>query len=307
MNQINDITKPLQTGDYTYDADGVPIQFRYKEGRIKALVISFHGALNRETRELPFFQAFLPIDVCQIAISDPTLNASDAVTMGWYLGADGWDLPAKLSQMIRQIGQTLGASRRIYVGASSGGFAALLYSSMDESSVVVAANPQTHLAHYQNASFDTFMRDCWPSCETIDDLGQLMPLSMCDVYSKVVRNRVIYIQSSGDLNHVKNHYIPFSAALNESNLASFLPQVDYWGIPGHSGSVPPRAWVPWVRAALTAKSLKTADILDTRKSIEDQAARSDAPAKDAPAKKGAFDAADIAMADKVRDHLLGLS
>ncbi|MBV7265083.1 hypothetical protein [Erythrobacter ani] len=298
--RLREINGPLKAGQYVFSDDGVSIPFRYKAGRMKALVIIFHGALNREKRDHPFFQPFLPIDVNQISISDPTLAADPELGAAWYIGGENWNLPDKLSGLIAQVARSLGAPRRVYVGASVGGYAALFYSSRDEGSVAVAANPQTHLLNYQNAQFQRLRQVCWPSCDTVEKFEQKAPISVSAIYAKPVTNRVIYLQSAGDYGHIKTQFLHFTSKLNPSNVSNLILDVGFWNILGHSGSVPPSAWVPWVRAVLTSKTINADDLLVARHALREARVDSARPVD----RSLSFDAQDLERAALIRGHLL---
>ena len=168
---LSEIEGPLKSGQYVLNENGIEIPFRFRSGQTDALLIIFHGGLNRKTREYPFFQPFLPIDVNQISIADPTVAEDPRLGSGWYIGAEGWNLPEKILRLVMSAADSLGLSKRIYIGASAGGFASLLYSFMDKGSIVVTANPQTHLPDYPNSHFERLRQVCWPSCKTIEELS----------------------------------------------------------------------------------------------------------------------------------------
>ena len=190
---LSEIEGPLKSGQYVLNQNGIEIPFRFRSGQTDALLIIFHGGLNRKTREYPFFQPFLPIDVNQISIADPTVAEDPRLGSGWYIGAEGWNLPEKILRLVMSAADSLGLSKRIYIGASAGGFASLLYSFMDKGSIVVTANPQTHLPDYPNSHFERLRQACWPSCKTIEDFEREAPISVSSLYSKQVANQIIYI------------------------------------------------------------------------------------------------------------------
>lgn len=92
---------------------------------------------------------------------------------------------------------------------------------------------------------------------------------------KPFHNSVIYIMSPGDTRHYAHHTTAFLSqvygALEIADINLSLIS-DYWGIPGHSGSVPASSYLPWLRAALTAPSISQQDILDSYHAIKLQTA-----------------------------------
>lgn len=282
--------------------EGTRIPVRTRTGSTKALVVLFHGGMKRDKREFPFFQPFFPLSAHQMAISDPTMYADPTMPTGWYIGSEGENLPQHLSRLIQEEAERLGCTRTIYVGGSAGGFAALMYSRLHPGSIAIAANPQTRLQSYFIPSgVNLLRRVCWPSADTVEALARIAPIDVCTQYEQGFDNHVIYIQSAGDHDHMCGQLAPFLAAIDAAHSNRVVFDVGYWGIPGHSGSAPPRAWLPWVRAALVSPSLRSEDLLTTRYGLEQQAeAKASLPAE---ALKG-VDPADIRRAELLRDLAL---
>ncbi|MCX7565459.1 hypothetical protein OS189_03755 [Sulfitobacter sp. F26169L] len=294
----------LSDGPVEIEIDGQKIPVAYKAGGMNSLIVLFHGALNRKTRPFPFFQPFLPINAHQIAIADVTLAEHDDLSVGWYIGSENSGLPEKIKMLIDGLVKHLGASRRVYVGGSSGGFAALHFSFLDAGSIAVAANPQTDLLAYGSASAEAFREKCWPSAKSLHELADIAPINMCKFYSKGFRNRVIYVQSAGDYGHVQSQLTPFMAAIDANHRRSVLFDVGFWDILGHSGSAPPRAWIPWVRTALTAPTFQADALLKTHYALTEQ---NIARAQARPSQKqdtAKPDARDLQRAKQLRDSML---
>ena len=167
---------------------GCDVPVHFKKGDVDALIILFHGGMDRSKRAFPFFQPFLPFRAHQISISDPTLFESASLASGWYLGAEGKNLPGALAQLFQDLSQKLNAKRRIYVGGSAGGFAALLYSHFDPGSIAIPSNPQTNLATYVNSNVAKFQETCWPSTQSFKEWNAISPISMPELYRTGFRN-----------------------------------------------------------------------------------------------------------------------
>jgi hypothetical protein len=234
-----------------------------RPGRGDTLVVLFHGAIDRDRRPVPFFQSFFDVMAPQISIPDPTLTPQDTLTTGWYLGREGEDLPSILSMTIKDVSAALGCTRRIYVGASAGGFAALNLAHRDSQGLAIAAAAQTNLAiHHPQSKVMDFLRTAWPSLGDSDpgvvgvDLG--LRYGRSDSGSSA-----ICIYSSGDAEHIHRHLGPFLSSLLPSMLDRFVLDVGYWGQKGHSGSVPYPVVRNWIVAALNAGAF-TADALRGR-------------------------------------------
>jgi hypothetical protein len=246
----------------------IRIPFKIKEGSGNTLVVLFHGSMKRDQRPFPFFQPFFPVPAHQISISDPTMFADPLMTTGWYLGSEGDDLPKHLSSFILEQAARLECTRRVYVGGSAGGFAALLYSNLDPGSIAIAANPQTNLKSYFIPSgIERLRRVCWPSADNLENFSHLAPLDLSNKYAQGFDNHVIYIQSTGDHEHVHGQLVPFMSSIDSQHAGRVILDIGSWGIPGHSGSAPPQAWLPWLKATLTARTWSSKEILEIRHSL----------------------------------------
>lgn len=244
---------------------GLPIAMMLRPGRGDTLVVLFHGAIDRDRRPVPFFQSFFDVMAPQISIPDPTLSPQNTLTTGWYLGREGEDLPSILSMTIKDVSAALGCTRRIYVGASAGGFAALNLAHRDPDGLAIAAAAQTNLAiHRPQSGVKAFIRTAWPSLAESEPDPCAVGTDLCLRYGlRDSGSSAICIYSSGDLQHIHRQLGPFLSSLLPSMLDRFVLDVGYWGHQGHSGSVPYSVVQNWIAAALKAEKF-TASTLRNR-------------------------------------------
>lgn len=284
------------------EVDGSVIPVRYKPGRGKDLIILFHAALKPERLDTPWFQPFIPIGVPQIAVADPTLLSMQGVASGWYLGGEGEGLPEKIMRLVQAVSQCLCATRRIYIGGSSGGFAALLYAGLDVGSVAVAACPQTNLATYKNRNVGWFVEKKFPATRALPreaDLPSFLPARW--------KSAAVLLVSSSDHGHLYQQVLPLVTALGFERRNDLLLNVAYHGVLGHSGSVPPAIYLDWVRAVLQCPRFTADDVIQTHHTIHCSRIPSQSvPHQSATASTDASGAssAAIALADILRDHHL---
>lgn len=256
-------------GRMVVDYRGVKIPVDYQKGSSDKALFLFHGAAKRSLREIPFFQPFLPnyTGAHQFSISDPTMLTTSIIEAGWYSGAQGEEMQSVLRDFLRDIREALQSTRRVYVGASSGGFAALLYSHSDPGSIAVAAIPQTVLRNHYAIPVNRYRHECWPDCATIPDLDGKGVFDLSVLYAQDFENTVVYVQSAGDRFHMANHMVPFLTAFDEADQERLVCDVGFWGKLGHSGATPPTAFLPWVEAALSAPTPNADTLLETRFSL----------------------------------------
>lgn len=256
-------------GDYLIEVEGVTVPLQYKAGDRPALLIFFHGAVDRSSTKLPRHTGFLPGigNRHQISIADPTLTLGEELGIGWFAG--GRDLPVQraIRQVIADLSRTLRIPRRIYVGGSAGGFAALYYSWYDPGSMCIASNPQVDIGAYYPGLVRRYLDMAWPGAEKVVNAAREgVCLNVANLYAKGFENLVIYLQSSGDAAHFRAQLPTFmrAAAPFEQN---FILNAGYWGIPSHSSSVPPLVIKQWVQAAISAPKVEKQAILDSYAAI----------------------------------------
>ncbi|WP_122465054.1 tetratricopeptide repeat protein [Brevundimonas lutea] len=293
-----------RTGAYDVEFGGHIFPIRVKRGRGDKVLLLFHGAADQAVRPYPHFAGFLPgmDDVHQIAFADPTVACSRKLAAGWYLGTEIFPVQALLPGLITRLCDAVGAERRVYLGGSSGGFAALYCSWHDPDSFAVVANPQIDLLTYFEKPFDRLVQSGWPTLSLRDELARRVCLDVGQKYRCGSPNVVAYVQSRTDWRHIKTQLPAFLDAVAQGH-ADVAFDIGYWGVSGHSGSAPAVAYIPWVRAALKARHANLELLIEAH--AEDTRSRSGPLASnDRPGSKTPGYAADITLADTLAALML---
>lgn len=268
IDQLIDRFLDLPAGEIVYvdigGAHPLPIKASPSQGA-RSLVVSFHGAANRDKRPYPQFLNFREgIDSVahQISITDATLGLDDKLAIGWYAGAPGLLLQKLLPPFFEQLKQGLGIERVVFVGSSGGGFGALYYSWHCSGSVAVVQVPQTNVWKYHlPGALRRYERTCWPG--ELETHENAPVLDLREIYNKGSSNSIVYIQSTLDTHHLHDQMIPFLAALTPEMRERTVVKSSYWGRPGHSNVVPMREWDGWLKAALMAEELTAEGIVES--------------------------------------------
>lgn len=293
VRQLITSTEPVQL-----DFAGLHVPVHYKPGSTQTLVILFHGALGRDRRPFPFFQPHFPnaFGAHQLSVSDLSLTKDPALKAGWFVGADGIPLQSLLPRMFSEVCAHLDIKRTIYFGASAGGFAALLYSHAHPGSLALVANPQINLTTYLQSPVDQYREACWPGTADQDELAKRVCLNVADLYAASVPNHVCLLNAAGDRFHIYHQTLELASRLPPDARNRVVLHSDYYGIRGHSGSIPHAACVPWLKAAVHAPNWYADAILMKY----DQFRRPPAPANIAPAAAGQVALAeDLRLADAI--------
>lgn len=260
--EVAALRKNISTGFHRLRFGRISVPIRYRRGTNDTMILIFHGAVDQKKREIPRYQTFLPdLEEChQLSIFDTSLELNSNLRSGWYIGGSSMPLQADLPEMLRVIFEISGAKRRIYVGGSSGGFAALYYSLVDVGSACVAVNPQTELASYRPRAMGEYLHYAWPGINSVKEIDAVTDL--VSAYAKGFQNLVIYLQSVGDLYHYEIQ-MPRFCNVGLKNPEYFILNSGYWGVPGHSASIPAKDYYSWVKAVVAAPWLDRQAILDT--------------------------------------------
>lgn len=272
---------------------------------IRGIVFSFHGAVDRKTREVPAFNPFfrkLGARIAEISVSDPSLLVGDGFSMSWYAGHDGFDTQGELRALFSDIVEVLSPDRLYFAGSSGGGFAALYFSWWFNNSVAIVAVPQTRIQSYYKGHRSRYLQGCWPGHKRIPDS---VTHDLCKLYGARMDNHVIYLQSPGDHFHFKNHAIPFCSVVSDHSGSRFLFDCRTWGRLGHSGSIPRKAITDFLRAAISSPLGAMDDILMEFERLQGVVPRPSQ--KDVASISAAYSAADLAMAKILTRHHLELS
>lgn len=293
---------PSSTSPVVVDYEGLKLPVHYRRGSNQTLIIVFHGAVDQSKRPLPFFQPHFTVaaGAHQLAISDPTLSRSTELKAAWFAGAHDLPLQQVLPRFFMRLAELLKVKRTIYFGASAGGFAALLYSHAHPNSLALAANPQVNLLNYLEAPISLYRTTCWPEAADNPALAKLTCVNLADLYASSVPNFVCLLNAAGDRYHLYGQTLELVNRLKPEARNRVILHSDYYGIPGHSGSIPMQACTPWLKAAMYAPNLYADSILtklhQLRAPVPAPAAPADASKR--PASTGP-DAEDLRLAKAV--------
>lgn len=138
-----------------------------KSGKNKIL-IGFNSAVSaRHEKGLkaPFF-SFLGVSnilgVPLISISDPSMQLSDKISMGWYAGNKLCNnIPKKIASILDNLANRLNASL-VLVGGSAGGFGAIKVAEyLEAEAEIFIWNPQTDIVNYFDKHVREYLEECF--------------------------------------------------------------------------------------------------------------------------------------------------
>lgn len=226
----------IPTGTFTVLDNNVPIDMHYEDRGFDTTVVFFHAALGPHVKKLPVFlgRSFSrPVRANRLFVGDPSLTLDDRLRLAWYAGNFQQPLlQESLSLLFKKI---CGKNRMVYFGASGGGYASLYYSGIHAGSLAIPINPQTNISRYNTDFVSKWSEICWKRPYNAEDDVCLNTsiTNLVAMYSTKRMNHVLYIQNSGDIHHVDEHWRPFSEHIHPGN--HMEPVIHYVG----EGHIPP--------------------------------------------------------------------
>lgn len=225
--------QPLGAAQYRYHyEDGPKLDALLINKESDTLVVSLHGALNRQRFTLPRYErlkTLLEYPFSSLYFTDPTLYLDDQLQLGWYTGWRDQDVQSQIANWIIAAKKAVSANKVIISGSSGGGFGALQVSAKVPDSLAVVFNPSVYVrgyltngkegAHETERKYVTSvhpeLRDLVATNAAIESNDWSVnfgaEMSALETYSSPVNNRVLFCQTPTDW-HYDQHYLPFLAA-----------------------------------------------------------------------------------------------
>lgn len=228
--------------------EGMPLDALVVNKGTDTLVVSFHGATDQDSTDLPRFErlrTLLDMDVSSMFFSDPTLHLDPKIWLTWYTGNGEEPLHKVLARWVQRAAETIGTRRIVLTGSSGGGFAALQVGSHLSKCSVLAMNAQTDLGNYRvNGSSYSQQKDyvrvvqpeIWKTFSKPEDIAGSNWTDRCDervsalrAYS-TPRDCQVYIFQNIEEFHYEDHFLPFlDAAWKGGNSTNITPWVNRQG------------------------------------------------------------------------------
>lgn len=193
----------------------------------QSIPVFFNDSVSkREERTGPFFSGEQMDPVAfpvTLAVSDPSVDRSVDVPLGWYAGYEGSEVVALVLDVLRAVSDAWG-KELVLVGGSGGGFAALRFASLLNRPVSAFVwNPQTDILAYNRVTIDRYLTNSFPSLTVeppsttdwltdrrtlCDEVGIGHSLVGEELHSPQDIDRLVYLQNVHDW-HLAAHAIPY--------------------------------------------------------------------------------------------------
>lgn len=229
---------PAEAAIHTVDIGPfvLPVALQPDPGRI--LTVLFQGAVDRARVRIPIFLRWryqLSLGAGPtLAIADPTLDLSDSMRLGWYLGNDELDLAPRIAHLVRETADALDCSEIVLAGSSGGGFAALQVGAHLPDSTILAMSPQTDLRGYSprlvRSAVEPALGVRSLSEEGVAEERISVPARMA---ARGTYPRVHLLSNPGDTIHVKRHEGPLRDAYEAAGRSTSISTSSVDLGPGH--------------------------------------------------------------------------
>lgn len=209
--------RPSEAAIHTVTAGPLLLPLALAPAPGDTLTVLFHGAIDRARIRLPIFQRWRHQIAMEsgptVVFSDPTLDLSPTLGLGWHLGTEHTDLAPFLAQAVRAVAEALRVRRIVLVGGSGGGFTALHVATFLEDAVVLAFSPQVDLRNYSTRLTSGAMKAAL-GLNGVPDSGHLVRRISAVERMRRERTypRVVIASNPGDEHHVTRHEMPLREA-----------------------------------------------------------------------------------------------
>jgi len=263
------------------------------------LVFFNHGAIKRDTRNIPAFEGSFAMESLQgkanvISIADPTLAMSPTLRTTWYAGARALDVPNAIRSLIADLIAELQPSRVLSVGGSTGGHPALYQAAFIPNGVAVLCNPIGHISRYSTGHIRDYRSTCWPEAKGDEPLENLVCDNAATAFTKDSSSTVIFLSNARDP-HLVRQSAPVQRTLIRNLAADRTMLVSDFFSAFNGHSYPSSNWLQWIKAAIEAPTISVEDIGSRYERMTRSAGKPE-PTRDA------FPASDLVLASKLYEY-----
>ncbi|PJX24123.1 hypothetical protein CAP48_11505 [Advenella sp. S44] len=210
-------TREFHDGTHYVTLDSATLSFKIVNKKTETCFVSLAAAAKRDGTSDPIFTGVglsKQIESSSILVSDPSVHADPALTLGWYAGNKNCELQLDLPRYINHILCALNAVRTILFGSSGGGFATLFYSTRITNAIALAVNPQTSIARFHAHLVWDYMKSCFNVNKSKEPLDSVLSkyrvqYSLVPVFERLgFMPKVVYLQNRSDW-HYEEHLMYF--------------------------------------------------------------------------------------------------
>lgn len=227
------LTFPVGKSTTSFIQSTIPFSFYLDRKKCTdSLMVLLPGAVNRSKGCIDFQRHSWSseFDSHVMSISDPTIEQSNDLSIGWFQYKNGLDCITALKELILKVASSLKVHSKdiTLFGSSAGGFTAMKLGEMLKDSDVVAINPQIYLNQYTRSHFEAMANYSYGSLEIESNSNKFHERIEIDALSLSKRNRPTFIvQNKLDVKHFERHLKRFMKIIPNDEYAR--EEVKDWG------------------------------------------------------------------------------
>jgi hypothetical protein len=213
---LDAIALKFSKGRFVVDIENVPFHAYFERANDKRLFVLLSGAAPGGKKSGPHFERrglgwLLPGSI--LCISDPTLELSEAISLGWYVGTSEKDYTRQMAKLVDRVATELGLSHSdiFFYASSGGGFAALMCARFLPGANCIVVNPQIDLARHHREHrkqlAEVFAENGRFSLIAEEHSQRISVLAAFPDADKLPPT--VYVQNRNDEHHFKNHFEVF--------------------------------------------------------------------------------------------------
>lgn len=147
-------------------------------------------------------------------LNDPNANSSTGLRLAWYIGTRGeWSFESIWDELDAMVDKVAPGAKRITLGSSGGGFAAVKSLLLGRASRAFAINPQTDIRLSEEYGCADVFRHYSNGSDLQDDDLPVVSLLHTLEDRKSTGGELIYMQNLSDSRHYNRHMLPFIKGL----------------------------------------------------------------------------------------------
>ncbi|WFM69803.1 alginate lyase family protein [Halomonas sp. CKK8] len=205
----------FKKGKSTYRVylEGVCFNFYANIKDSEKLIVMFPGATNRSKGSVDYqrFTWSNEFEESVICFSDPTINDSNSLSIGWFQNKEEAYGIERLHTLLQYVLDQLSIKQEnlILFGSSAGGFVSLKCANLFPESPVVAINPQIYLFNYSKLHYQAMIDYVYSGMSHVEILNKYQDrLEVSNEFSSR-RSPVFIFQNRYDVKHVQKHLSPY--------------------------------------------------------------------------------------------------
>jgi len=213
---IDDIELENGKGTYEVLVNNNHLNFFANVKGTGELMIFLPGATSRKKGNIDFQRYSWADDFPNnvVVLSDPTINESNALTIGWFQGKSDSYVIKDAIILIKKLNQILGVKNNkvLFFGSSAGGYVGLKLVESFHGATVIAFNPQIFLYNYSKTKYQEMLEYSYHGMSE-KNIRKEYNDRLAVIINDNINSNLLIFQNKRDLHHMNKHIKPLLMTL----------------------------------------------------------------------------------------------